>query len=89
MLSWPAKDPREILDYQLDWSARVTNDTIAASDWSVPDGITMRKSMYSHKTTTIWLEGGAAGETYVLVNHIDTDGGRRMEQSVKLKIQYK
>ncbi len=28
-LSWPFKDPDEVLDYQIDWTARLAGDTIS------------------------------------------------------------
>ena len=89
MLSWPAKDPDEILDYQLDWSARVTNDTITNSEWTVPQGLTKQTELSTATKTTVWLAGGVSGQTYTIVNRIQTEGGRTMDQSVKLKIQDK
>jgi hypothetical protein len=88
-LSWPTKDPDEILDYQLDWSARILNDTIKSSVWEVPEGLTKRSDAFSVAVTTVWLAGGTDAQTYVVLNRIVTDGGRTMDQSVKLKIQDK
>lgn len=38
-LSIGPKDPDEVLDYGLDWTARLVGDTISTSQWIVPDGI--------------------------------------------------
>lgn len=89
MLKWPQKDPDEVLDYQIDWSARLGDDTIASSAWETPDGITQDSDSNDDTTTTIWLSGGSAGESYTFTNRIVTDGGRTMDQSVKLKVKEK
>lgn len=89
-ISWPSfKDPDEVLDYQIDWSARLEADTITTSTWTVPDGITKNSDGKSNTATTIWLSGGVEGQTVTLINRIVTAGGRTMDQSVKLKIKAK
>lgn len=86
-LKWLPKDPDEVLDYLVDWSARLEADTIATSTWIVPDGITADTDSSAAATTTIWLSGGTLGETYTLLNRITTVGGRTMDQSVKISIK--
>ena len=39
-LEWDFKDPDEVLDYRVDWSARLDGDTIASSTWEVLAGLT-------------------------------------------------
>ena len=39
-ISWPSKDPDEVLDYELDWSLRLAGDTIVTSTWTVPSTLT-------------------------------------------------
>lgn len=89
MKTWPAKDPDEELDYEIDWSPRVGTDAIATSTWIVPTGITSADGSNDDTTTTIWLSGGTVGTTYTLTNRIVTDAGRTMDQSVKIKIKTK
>jgi len=85
-LTWPDKDPNEVLDYELDWSARLSDgDTISASTWIVPDGLTEDSNSNTTTTTTIWLSGGTLGE-YTLTNRVTTAGGRTMDQSVRLTV---
>lgn len=92
-LTWPNKDPEEVLDYELDWEARLTDaaqettDTISSSSWVVPSGITKNSDSNTDTTTTIWLSGGTLGETYEFLNRIVTAGGRTMDQTVKIKIR--
>lgn len=88
-LSWPYKDPDEVLDYQIDWSPRLGEDTIASSTWIVPTGISQDSDSHDTMKTTIWLSGGTTDESYTLTNRIVTNGGRTMDQSVKIKIKVK
>lgn len=82
---WPNKDPDEVLDYRLDWSARLNGDTISASTWIVPTGITRDTDSNDAKTTTLWLSGGSGGN-YKLTNRITTSAGRTMEETVSIGV---
>jgi hypothetical protein len=88
-LAWPNKDPDEVLDYEIDWSARVLTDTILTSVWTIPSGITKNSDSKTAATTTAWLSGGTLGTTYEILNRIVTAGGRTMDQTVKIKIKAK
>jgi hypothetical protein len=88
-LSWPDKDPQEVLDYALDWTARLAGDTIATSSWVLPTGITKASDSHDVSTTKIWLSGGVEGTKYTLVNTITTTAGRTMNQSVAIKVKAK
>ena len=89
MLSWPTKDPDEVLDFGLRWAPHLDGDTISNSTWIVPDGITEESTNNDSTITTIWLSGGSPGITYIFTNRITTVGGRTMDQSVKLKCKEK
>lgn len=85
---YPFKDPDEILDFENDWSQRlIAGDTIVASDWIVPVGITEDDAAFDGTTTTIWLSGGTLGETYHLVNRITTMQGRTRDRSKYVTIR--
>jgi len=96
-LKWPSKDPDEIEDFVVDWTARLAGDAIATSMWIVPSGIIASSETFSNNTTiggltgrsgtTIWLSGGTEGLTYTFVNRIETTGGRTYDQSVKTKVK--
>lgn len=88
-LSWPFKDPDEVLDYEIDWSARLLTDTIVTSTWVVPTGLTEDSTENTTTTTTVWLSGGTTGEVYEVLNRVVTAGGRTMDQTVKLKVKPK
>lgn len=90
--SWPFKDPDELLDYEIDWAARLDTDTISTSLWDIngPDAaLTTPLDTKTATTTTIWLDAGTLNKVYTMTNHITTAGGRQMDQSVRLKIKTK
>lgn len=90
MASWPAKDPEEVLDYDIDWTLRLDGDTIESSNWTIDSGSVVKNSdTFSTTSTKIWLSGGTLGESCLLTNLITTTGARTMDQSVKLKIKAK
>jgi hypothetical protein len=85
-----SKDPDEKLDYGFDWEQALDGDTIAASAWTVPTGITQSTSpvpTFNDTTTTIWLEAGTAGEKYIIVNRITTAAGRIFEASFRVSVR--
>jgi hypothetical protein len=86
-LSWPHKDPDEVLDYQINWAPRLGTDTITTSTWIVPGEITQDSASKTDTATTIWLSGGAGNLS--ITNRIQTAGGRTMDQTVTLKIEEK
>lgn len=86
VMTWhTAKDPDEVKDYVVDWTERLAEDTIVTSTWIVPDGIVKDSDTNTTTSTTIWLSGGTLGDTYELVNRVETAGGRTYDQTCKLK----
>ena len=83
-LNWPSKDPDEVLDYKLDWSARLDGDTIASSEWTVPPELEGSREARTDTSTTIWLGGGLNGRTHLVANRITTAAGRVMDQTVRI-----
>lgn len=64
------------LDYVFDWTDEDWLDTgelIVTSVWTEPTGITVLTTSNTDTTTTIWILGGTAGETYKFSNTITTD----------------
>lgn len=88
-LEWPTKDQDEVLDYQMNWLARLDGDTIDTSTWVVPAGLVKDSDTFSGPVATVWLSGGTDGENYTLLNRITTAGGRTMDASVKLRVRPK
>src|ERR1044072_6408248 len=87
--TWPEpKIPDEVADWSLDWSDELDDgDVITASTWDVPTGITKTSESFADASTTIWLSGGTAGESYMFTNHVETQGGRHFDQEVVLRAE--
>lgn len=85
------KDPGEVKDYAIDWTAHLADgETIISSTWVVPDGIAEPVSpttAASDTTATVWLEGGTAGTEYRVTNHVLTNQGREFERSFTVNVQ--
>lgn len=91
MLTWPVKDPNEVLDYQVDWTDRlVASETISTSTFTVVTGtVSIDSSSQASGVATVWLSGGTDGEHCVILNRVVTNQGRTYDQSVKLRIRSK
>lgn len=98
----PIKDPQETLDYSVDWNRSesgaasgtgrlVDGETISASTWDVPAGLTQASPAPSNTatTTTIWLSGGTLLEHYDVTNHVTTSQGRHYDHTVPIVIREK
>lgn len=84
------KDPAAVLDYVVDWGRPgwlPTGDVIDTSDFTCADpGITIQSDDHDDTTATVWLAGGTAGVTYLVVNHIvTTPGGREDDRTLYIK----
>lgn len=66
------KDPLAKLSYTIDWADWLAGDTIAASEWIVPDGVTLEDESHNTTSATVLLSGGDDGCDYCLVNKITT-----------------
>jgi hypothetical protein len=81
------KDPQSTLDYQIDWSEWLADgDTISASQWTVPSGLTEESSTNTTTTATVLLSGGDLGVTYAVANRITTAAGLIVERTIALVI---
>ena len=87
-LTWPAKDPSEVVDYEINWAARLVEDTIATSNVTLVTaaGLTIVSQANTDDAVTVWFSGGTAGLTATLRNVITTAGGRTMDELIKLPI---
>jgi len=81
------KDKDAKLDYAVDWTAWLGNDTIDTSTWTVPTGLTKVSDSKTMKIATVWLSGGTAGQEYTVTNHIKTAAGREDERSIIIQVQ--
>lgn len=84
MKRWPAKkDPDEVLDFEIDWSARLgDSDAISSVTWTVPAGLTKESQSNTTTVAVVWLSGGlVADESYQIGCRIVTTGGRTYDQT--------
>ena len=83
------KDPDAVLDYQIDWSDLLGDDTITSSEWVASDGITIDSNSFADTAATVWLSGGTVGQDYAVTNHITTDGGREDDRTITIMVRQK
>jgi len=81
------KGPAEVLDYAGDWAAWLVDDTITASTWTVPTGLTADGSSFGDTSTTVWLSGGELGADYDVENCIETAGGRTACRTIRIQVR--
>ena len=93
MLSWPSKDPGDILDYQLDIEpALVGNegDTIDSVDVDVdpnqPGDLSLDNVAADGYKIVMWLSSGQAGVTYNVTVKTTLASGRTLQRTVLLPV---
>jgi hypothetical protein len=92
-LNWPAKDPRDVLDYQLDIAPALIGDegdSIESIDVSiVPNnaGDLVTTSVAADGVRAVlWFAGGVAGVVYTVTIEITTANGRAIQRSILLPV---
>jgi hypothetical protein len=92
-LSWPAKDPGDVLDYIVDISAAILGndrDSVAALDIAVspanPGDVVVQSSSADGSRIVLWLAQGQAGIVYTITLSISMASGRMLERSVVLPV---
>src|SRR5271165_1129000 len=93
LLSWPSKDPGDILDYQLDIEpALVGNegDTINSVDIDVnpnqPGDLSLDNIAADGYKVVIWLSAGQAGVTYNVTVKVALASGRTLQRTILLPV---
>ena len=88
MFFWPdPKGPGDTLDFKIVWIGFLEGDTISASDWTVPSGITKSNESFTPTSTHVWLAGGADGQDYDCVNTITMASGRMVSRTARLSVR--
>ena len=92
-LSWPTKDPQDVLDYQLDIGPTTlgnSGDAIATLNVSVmpaaPGDLTVRSVAADGTHAVVWLAEGQAGTVYTVTFRITTTIGRVIQRSILLPV---
>jgi hypothetical protein len=93
LLSWPSKDPGDILDYQLDIEpALVGNegDTINSVDIDVspnqPGDLSLDNIAADGYKIVVWLSAGQAGVTYNVTVKAALASGRTLQRTILLPV---
>lgn len=86
MIVWPAKDPAEVLDYT--WNPPLdAGDTIASFTATVSTGTVIKDSaVNTDSAVTVWLSGGADGETSTVALTATTVGNRTFREVAVLPV---
>jgi hypothetical protein len=90
-LSWAAKDPADLLDYQFDITPAVVGnqgDGIATLDIATspsnPGDLALSSATADGTLAVMWFSGGQAGTVYTVTITISTINGRNINRSVLL-----
>ena len=83
------KDPDSVLDYTVNWETWLDGDTISASSWTIPVGLTEDSDTFGDSTATVWLSSGSVGVYYDIINHITTAAGREEDQTLIIRCMEK
>jgi hypothetical protein len=90
-LSWPAKDPSDVLDYEFDIAAALAGndgDVISAVNVSVtPAGtgdMVANSVVADGSLVVIWFAGGIGGTVYFVQIAVGTSSGRSISRVVRL-----
>ena len=91
--SWPAKDPADILDYQLNIGPAVLGnegDYIISVDVdispSMPGDLSLDNISADGSNVILWLSAGISGVTYEVTSKIALSSGRTLQRSVLLPV---
>ncbi len=90
MASFSPKYSIEVLDYVVDWTNRLGDDTINSVDVIIIKGnVTADRAAPDPSGTkaVFWLSGGTPGESCTLRVEVETQGLRTMSVDVGIRIQ--
>jgi len=81
-------DPADVRDYQIDWGNILDpGETIVASTWAVPVGLTAGIEFLSLEITGKRISGGRVNTTHLISNTITTSLGRVYKRGFQLRIK--
>jgi hypothetical protein len=93
VLTWPAKDPADVLDYQFDFSAALVGndgDSVASIDVVIqpeaPGDLSLLSVSADGAVAVLWLSLGQVGTSYAVTLSIVTVNGRSIQRVVYLPV---
>ena len=75
------QSPDAVLDYEVDWSAWLVDDTIDTVTWDVGSLTQPNSPEQTTTTALLWLAGAVLGSTNQVTCTITTAGGRTVDKS--------
>jgi hypothetical protein len=83
------KSPADVLDYDIDFGRWLKDgDTITAAASTIADTTAaVDRTDFSETMATVWLSGGADGETGTVTTLVSTNEGRTKEFCFKIRIK--
>lgn len=88
-LTWPVKDPADVLRYDLDAAAWLADAADAIGDFSATPngtGLTVAKVGHAAGVMTVQISGGTVGTRYAVTFHVTTTGGATLSRTVWLPV---
>lgn len=94
-LAWPAKDPADVLDYELEISAALLGnfgDAISTIDVTItpsgkPGDLTLNSATADGPIAVFWFGAGNINTIYVAQISVGTTSGRTVSRAVLLPVQ--
>jgi hypothetical protein len=82
------KDPDSTILIPFHWAKELDGDTIATSDFILPDGMTEGTNGGTGSTRTVKVSGGDCGGLYRVTNRITTTtGGLTLDKTVRVLVR--
>lgn len=82
------KDPGATLDYAFDWTDWLgTGETITASSWTVPAGLTNVGVTFSAYASVCRISGGSVNTSYTVTCQITTSDGEIDRRSMLITVE--
>ena len=95
LLTWPIKDPTDVLDYRFDITPAVLGndgDGIATLDIVIdpanPGDLTLDAATADGNVAVLWLSSGQSGTLYTISITVTTLNGRTINRSVQLPVHF-
>lgn len=93
VLSWPSKDPQDVLDYEFDIAPALIgnpSDTITSINVTVspqnPGDLALNSVAADGSNIVLWLSAGQANTTYSVTIQVGMTSGRMLQRSVLLPV---
>jgi len=92
-LTWPVKDPNDVLDYVVDLSQALAGDegdAVSTLDVQIapanPGDLVLQASSADGDLAILWLAQGVAGTIYAVTVVVGTNSGRVIARTINLPV---